>query len=130
MSNPEHAVHVLDKLTNLGIELSLDDFGTGYSSLSYLARFPFDTVKIDKSFLGMDPSTRLALMRSMIEMSHALDLSVIAEGVESEASLDELRSLDCDLIQGYVAGPAVPADQAAALIRQQMPMFRVDTAAE
>lgn len=130
MANPEYAVHVLNKLKALDIELALDDFGTGYSSLSYLARFPFDTLKIDKSFLGMDSATRTALLRSMIDMAHALDLAVIAEGIEDDQTIGELQDLECDYIQGFAAGRPLTAEEAMDLVREQNPVFAIGKAAE
>ena len=130
MANPEYAVHVLKKIRKLGIDLALDDFGTGYSSLAYLARFPFDTVKIDKSFLGMDASTRTALLKSIVEMAHALELKVIAEGAENAETINELRLLKCDLVQGYAVGHPMNAEQAVALVQAQNPIFEIGKAAE
>lgn len=130
MSNPEHAVHTLNRIRELGVGLAVDDFGTGYSSLSYLSRFPFDTLKIDKSFLAMDVQTRTALLRSMIDMAHALDMDVVTEGVENNAIIEELRNLGCDYIQGYATGHAMSADDATTLIQRQNPLIAINKAAE
>ncbi|MEM0899219.1 MAG: EAL domain-containing protein [Pseudomonadota bacterium] len=130
MANPEFSVHVLEKIQKLGIGLALDDFGTGYSSLSYLARFPFDTLKIDQSFLGMDDETRPVLLRSMVEMAHALGLKVVAEGAEDLLAVRELREVGCDLIQGYAAGLPMTADAAADLLRSGGPLMAMEDAAE
>ena len=81
---------MLTKLKQLGIGLSLDDFGTGYSSLSYLTRFPFDTIKIDKSFVDDTTPKRAVLLKSMVNMAHELGLSVVAEGISDES--DALRT--------------------------------------
>ena len=103
---------VLMGLRELGLGLSVDDFGTGYSSLSYLSRFPVTSVKIDRSFvsgLGVDAGDE-AIARSVVAMASALDLSVIAEGVETEVQRAGLVDLDVVLAQGWLWGAAVPAD--------------------
>lgn len=112
------AERTLHALSDLGIRLSVDDFGTGYSSLSYLRRFPFNSVKIDPSFvreLTEQPRSQ-AIIRAVIDLAHALDLSVVAEGVETAMQRDLLRSLGCDAMQGYLFSPAVPADRIDALL--------------
>ncbi|HTG95199.1 MAG TPA: GGDEF domain-containing protein, partial [Pyrinomonadaceae bacterium] len=103
MKEPEKAIDKLNKLRDLGIKIAIDDFGTGYSSLSYLKRFPIDTLKIDKTFVA-DVSTDeddAAIAKAIVMMGHALDMSVIAEGVETPQQLEYLTSLGCDAIQGY-----------------------------
>jgi diguanylate cyclase (GGDEF)-like protein/PAS domain S-box-containing protein len=93
----------LRDLKDLGVGLAIDDFGTGYSSLSYLRQFPFDLLKIDKSFIddvGANP-TRKELTQAIIELGKTLDLELVAEGIERGAQLDRLRDLDCDLGQGF-----------------------------
>ena len=109
--NPEQARSILICLSNLGVRISIDDFGTGYSSLGYLQRLPVDEVKIDRSFvLGITAQAREAsLVRSIIAMAHALDLTVVAEGVETVEVLDLLWSLDCDMAQGYYMSRPLPA---------------------
>jgi diguanylate cyclase (GGDEF)-like protein len=105
----------LDALKSLGVHLDVDDFGTGYSSLSYLKRLPIDTLKIDRSFtdgLGSDPSDT-SIVHAIISLGHALDLDVVAEGVETAAHLEELRSLDCDLAQGFHWCEPLSPDQLA-----------------
>ena len=98
--------HVLAKLKQLGIGLSLDDFGTGYSSLSYLTRFPFDTIKIDKSFLDDPTPKRAVLLKSMVNMAHELGLSVVAEGISDESDALELRQMGCEYVQSFMFGAA------------------------
>lgn len=103
MQNPEEAERIMCTFRELGVSLSLDDFGTGYSSLAYLKRFPFTTVKIDRSFvIDVDHNPDdAAIATAIIAMAHALRMTVIAEGVETPAQLDFLRARLCDQIQGY-----------------------------
>ncbi len=105
MGDPEQTVPVLHQLHDLGVCLSLDDFGTGYSSLSYLQRLPVGEVKIDRSFVlgltGDDAASSRALIRSIATLGSNLGLRIVAEGVEDQATLDELRTLGCDVAQGY-----------------------------
>ena len=104
MDNPERAADILTKLKSLGIGLSLDDFGTGYSSLSYLTRFPFDTLKIDRTFLTGDHARRDVLLKSIITLGLDLDMQVIAEGVMSQNDAEQLKSLGCTHVQSYAFG--------------------------
>jgi diguanylate cyclase (GGDEF)-like protein/PAS domain S-box-containing protein len=109
----ERALAVLRRLKALGVRIALDDFGTGYSSLSYLRRFPFDKIKIDKSFihgLGEDHDAE-AIVSSIIAMSHSLRLDVTAEGVETEGQLLRLRSEHCSQVQGFLLGRPHAADR-------------------
>ncbi|HEY0490931.1 MAG TPA: EAL domain-containing protein [Telluria sp.] len=119
MHNPEEAARNLAALKELGVHLSLDDFGTGYSSLAQLKRFPFDFVKIDRSFIaGVDTNPEdAAIAAAIIAMAHSLHLRVVAEGVETRGQLDVMRSLHCDEIQGYYFSPPVPADDFEELLR-------------
>lgn len=108
MEDPEHALATLRALHGLGVRLAIDDFGTGFSSLAYLKRLPVDELKIDRAFvMGMaDDRDDRMIVRSTIELAHNLGLKVVAEGVETDACLDELRALGCDLAQGYlISGP-------------------------
>jgi diguanylate cyclase (GGDEF)-like protein/PAS domain S-box-containing protein len=114
------AIHSLEALNELGVRLVLDDFGTGYSSLAYLNRFPFHALKIDRSFvdaLGIEQE-RTAIVEAIIGMARALSLDVIAEGVESEVQLAELRRLGCDYAQGHLFHAAMPAAEVSRLIAQ------------
>ncbi|WP_163269131.1 EAL domain-containing protein [Chelativorans alearense] len=121
MDNPEQSAHVLGKLKKLGIGLSLDDFGTGYSSLAYLTRFPFDTIKIDKSFVD-DPSSKGdVLLKSMITMAHELGLSVVAEGVSEKRDLKALRQVGCEYAQSFHFGPPADAEASLRLLMEQYP---------
>jgi diguanylate cyclase (GGDEF)-like protein len=112
MQDPDQAARLLSELREMGIALSLDDFGTGYSSLSYLKRFPFDHVKIDRSFVRNlpDDSEDCAITEAIIAMAHGLKLRVIAEGVEHAAQQEFLFRLGCDELQGYLISRPVPAD--------------------
>ena len=103
MKDVPDVIATLNQFKELGIKLSIDDFGTGYSSLSYLKRFPFDVLKIDKSFvqdIGVDPDDA-ALCEAIISMAHSLGLTVIGEGVENEEQFEFLRSRGAEIIQGY-----------------------------
>jgi diguanylate cyclase (GGDEF)-like protein/PAS domain S-box-containing protein len=113
MRDPDVAARTLAALRELGTLLAIDDFGTGYSSLAQLLRLPLDTLKIDQSFTaGLGRSREAeAIVTSIIAMAHAVDLNVIAEGVESPSQLDILRELGCDQAQGYHLGrPAAAGD--------------------
>ena len=111
MEDADAALAVLEQLTALGIRLSVDDFGTGFSSLAYLKRLPVSAIKIDRSFvmeMDHDASDR-AIVRSTVDLAHHLGMEVVAEGVESEEALDELRELGCNLAQGYAISPPLSA---------------------
>ncbi len=121
----ESTPHVLSELRDLGIRLFVDDFGTGYSSLAYLRRFSMDALKIDRSFvagLGQDTPDQ-ALVRAVIEMANALDLLVVAEGVETRAQRDCLRALGCDMVQGYLFSRPVGSDALRELLRPNQPII-------
>jgi diguanylate cyclase (GGDEF)-like protein/PAS domain S-box-containing protein len=114
------AISTLEKLNELGVRLVLDDFGTGYSSLAYLNRFPFHALKIDRSFveaLGIEQEAT-AIVEAIIGMARALSLEVIAEGVESEVQLAELRRLECDYAQGHLFHAAMPEREVSRLIAE------------
>ncbi|MBV8541719.1 MAG: bifunctional diguanylate cyclase/phosphodiesterase [Pseudonocardiales bacterium] len=112
MSDPEHALPVLRELHGLGVRIAVDDFGTGYSSLAYLRRLPVDEVKIDKSFvLGLASDLGdLAVVRAIVDLGHSLGLVVVAEGVEQDATRDQLVEMGCDVAQGFLfSRPLEPA---------------------
>ena len=114
------AIASLEKLNEIGVRLVLDDFGTGYSSLAYLNRFPFHALKIDRSFvdaLGIEQEAT-AIVEAIIGMARALSLEVIAEGVESEVQLSELRRLGCDYAQGHLFHAAMPEREVSRLIAE------------
>ena len=120
MENPEYSKEVLQRIKALGVGLSMDDFGTGFSSLSYLMRFPFDTIKIDRSFIhARERKERLVVLRAIIAMAHGLEQRVIAEGVETEADVAELLQLGCEYGQGFLFGQAMPAGEAELLIAEE-----------
>jgi diguanylate cyclase (GGDEF)-like protein/PAS domain S-box-containing protein len=118
MENVEECARILNELKDLGVELVIDDFGTGYSSLSYLKLFPFDAVKIDRAFVdGLGSDTHdTALVAAIIAMSSALDLDVIAEGVETKTQLARLKGLDCQRAQGFYFSKPVSSVDLAQLI--------------
>lgn len=103
-----NAPRVIDDLKTLGIGLALDDFGTGYSSLSYLKVLPIDELKIDRSFIVGNANEDRALLRAIISMANTLNMSVVAEGVETQEQLVRLYEEGCDLYQGYLCSPPVP----------------------
>jgi diguanylate cyclase (GGDEF)-like protein len=121
IENEAVAIEALRSMKGIGIAVSLDDFGTGYSSLSYLKRFPVDTVKIDRSFvrdIPADPEDA-AITAAIISMAQALNLRVVAEGVETEEQRAFLAERGCDEMQGYLFGPAVPAEAITELMEKQ-----------
>ena len=113
MEDPERSMPVLRRLHALGVVLAVDDFGTGYSSLAYLRQLPVDEVKIDKSFvLGMGTDlSDLAVVRTIVELGHSLDLAVVAEGVEDDAARDQLVGMGCDVAQGYLISRPLSEDR-------------------
>ena len=110
ISDPDGSLRCLDELHDMGVRLVIDDVGKGYSSLSYLRRLPVDEIKIDRSFIiGLADGEDDTLVRAMIDLAHNLGLSVVAEGVESEAVLNQLAELNCDAAQGYHILKPAPA---------------------
>jgi EAL domain-containing protein (putative c-di-GMP-specific phosphodiesterase class I) len=112
MDDPRSAQSTLRKLRDLGIATSIDDYGTGYSSLAYIKQLAVNELKIDRAFVsGMEADSRnAAIVRSTIELGHNLGLSVVAEGVETEHELAELRRFGCDVIQGYLYARPMAAE--------------------
>ena len=118
MSDADSVTRTLRRLKDLGVELQLDDFGTGYSSLSYLHRFPVDALKIDRSFVApIGPNgANSEIARAIVTMAHSLKMGVVAEGVETEAQVAELRALACEYGQGYLFSGALDDAGAESLI--------------
>jgi diguanylate cyclase (GGDEF)-like protein/PAS domain S-box-containing protein len=120
MDNIDAASAIMSKLHEEGVQISIDDFGTGYSSLNHLKRFPINAVKIDRSFvrdLTIDPDDA-AIVGAIITMAHGMGMKIIAEGVETEQQLEYLRRLRCDVIQGFLFSPALPANEVEELLKQ------------
>jgi diguanylate cyclase (GGDEF)-like protein/PAS domain S-box-containing protein len=114
----DRGLALLRRLKALGVRISMDDFGSGYSSLSYLQAFPFDKIKIDRAFvmnLGRNPQSA-AIVRAVIDLGHGLEMSIVAEGVETQEQLGFLSEEGCDAVQGYFIGKPLPIGQYAALV--------------
>jgi EAL domain-containing protein (putative c-di-GMP-specific phosphodiesterase class I) len=129
--NPTIAKRKLARLKSMGFGLSLDDFGTGFSSIGYVRQFPFDWLKIDKSFvaeLGTNPTAN-ALIQSMIALGDALDIAVVAEGIETAEQLKLLRLLQCEYVQGFYLSKPISAAEVTALFGRLGEGRRIQTAA-
>ncbi|MFI5913543.1 putative bifunctional diguanylate cyclase/phosphodiesterase [Dactylosporangium sp. NPDC051541] len=125
MADPTGALVILDRLHGLGVKLAIDDFGTGYSSLGRLRELPIHEMKIDRSFvqrIAVDHRDR-AVVRSAVQLGHALDLMVVAEGVEDEETLLHLRREGCNLVQGYFISKPLPADEFADWLTARVPQL-------
>ena len=123
MTDPERARRVLTELRQSGLRIAVDDYGTGYCALAYLRDLPVDELKIDRSFVARISQDRrsAAIVHSTIELAHALDLEVVAEGVEHQGALDTLLASGCDFAQGYHFSRPLPADAFAAWARLRAP---------
>ena len=118
MNDRENAIATLNKLQDFGVKVALDDFGTGYSSLNYLQFLPIDMVKIDRSFIKnitKNPKNA-AITGAIITMSHALNLKVLAEGIETHEQLDFISNIQCDQAQGHLFYNALHADEICDLL--------------
>jgi EAL domain-containing protein (putative c-di-GMP-specific phosphodiesterase class I) len=118
MGDAEYNVDVLEKLKALGIGLAVDDFGTGYSNLAYLKRFPVDFLKVDKAFVdGLEDNPEdMAIVKAIVDLARAMGMQTIAEGIESSGQAGHLRTLACELGQGYYFSEPVSAAEASALL--------------
>jgi len=118
IGDDEAALAVLHQLRDLGVRIALDDFGTGYSSLSYLQRFPFDKVKIDRSFIKdvEKPDGSLAIVQAVISIAKSRNMTTTAEGIETESQMEMLRALGCTEMQGFLFSPALPGADFLALM--------------
>ncbi len=121
LRQPETTGEILDGLRALGVRIALDDFGTGYSSLAYLSRYPVDTLKIDRTFVSDMLTQRRTreVVEAIIRLGHAMDLLVVAEGVEEDAQLQALRASGCDLVQGFLLGRPLNAADLEAVLDEQ-----------
>ena len=117
MENIHANLDLLHRFQAAGIHLSIDDFGTGYSSMAYLKRFPIDQLKIDRSFVHDVPGDGEAIATAIISMAHSLDLTVVAEGVETADQLAFLRNAGCDIMQGFYFARPMPAEELTELLR-------------
>ncbi|MDR2151935.1 MAG: EAL domain-containing protein [Helicobacteraceae bacterium] len=117
--NSEKTIEIFSKLRKKGIRIAIDDFGTGYSSFSYLARYPVDVLKVDKSFVQDigEKNDASAVVRSIALLAHSLSMEIVAEGVETHIQRDYLTRLKCELLQGYLYSPPVPAEDIPDLTR-------------
>jgi EAL domain-containing protein (putative c-di-GMP-specific phosphodiesterase class I) len=121
MQNNEASLLMLHQLRDLGIKIALDDFGTGYSSLSYLRSFPFDRIKIDRSFVAdlLHGSEAVAIVHAILNLASSLNMQTTAEGVESARQRGLLEAAGCDEMQGYLFSQPLPAEEIGALVRQR-----------
>jgi diguanylate cyclase (GGDEF)-like protein/PAS domain S-box-containing protein len=119
MADPDASIAMLRTLREFGLTVSMDDFGTGYSSLGYLTRLPLNAVKIDRSFIAAmnGAADTTSVVSSIIALAHSLHLRVVAEGVETDKQLRDLRLLRCDEMQGYLFSKPLPPDEFAALLK-------------
>ena len=117
----EAVLSTLHQIRDLGVHIALDDFGTGYSSLSYLRKFPFDKIKIDRSFVHdlSDTSESMAIVRAVIGLGFGLGMSTTAEGIETEEQLERLRQEGCIEAQGFLISPPRPASAITAIINSR-----------
>jgi diguanylate cyclase (GGDEF)-like protein len=115
----DHMASALGEIRSMGVRWAIDDFGTGYCSLTYLSRLPVDSLKIDKTFVQSTAATDDSIVGAIIAMAHGLGLTVIAEGVERPEQLASLSARGCDLVQGFLLGPPLPAAQFEAFVRRQ-----------
>jgi EAL domain-containing protein (putative c-di-GMP-specific phosphodiesterase class I) len=120
LQDTDTTLSMLNDLRALGVRISMDDFGTGYSSLGYLRKFPFDKIKIDRSFIQdlADKPDSIAIVRAVASIGSALGMATTAEGVETEEELAQLRHEGCTEVQGYLFSRPQPASEVARLLAQ------------
>lgn len=120
IANPNRAIRVMEELSEIGVRISLDDFGTGYSSLGHLHRYPFHTLKLDRSFVvGMSAVNRrkgIGIVRAVLDLANTMNMTVVAEGIETVGQRNRLRDMGCQLAQGYLYSRPLDADAAERLI--------------
>lgn len=121
IEQPDLVGQILEDIRRLGVRIALDDFGTGYSSLSYLDRYPMDTIKIDQSFVDsmLHRSRTMAIVKTVARLAIALDLKVVAEGVEEQQQLQALKEIGCDSVQGYLLGHPTGREETTSLLSKQ-----------
>ena len=123
----ERGLALLRRLKALGVRISMDDFGSGYSSLTYLQAFPFDKIKIDRTFvlnLGVNVQSP-AIVRAVIGLGHGLNILIVAEGVETEEQLKFLAEAGCDVVQGFLIGRPAPIEKYGSLVGRPVQMPNV-----
>ena len=123
MLDTEASVRNLGRLHDLGLRLGIDDFGTGYSSLSYLRGLPVDLLKLDQSFLaGLgDERQHDAIVRTVFDLAHTLEMTSLAEGVETQQQVERLAAMGCDLVQGFLFARPAPASSVLAVLAGEKP---------
>jgi EAL domain-containing protein (putative c-di-GMP-specific phosphodiesterase class I) len=123
MIDREAIVRDLTKLRDMGVRIAIDDFGTGYSALSYLRQFPIDTVKMDRSFVRSigEGTADQALIRSVVQLGEALNMQIVAEGIEANTQLDSVTALNCDIGQGYLFAPPLDAEGMRGMLNGDWP---------
>lgn len=129
MSRAQEVDALFNEIRQMGVELSIDDFGTGYSSLAYLKRFPVQRLKIDRTFIHdlVRDADSAAIVRSIVNLGHGLQLRIVAEGVETEEQLSFLRELSCDEYQGYLFSPAIEGAEVPDLLKANADYMRIKT---
>jgi EAL domain-containing protein (putative c-di-GMP-specific phosphodiesterase class I) len=132
MENAEHTINVLQRLKQIGVQLSIDDFGTGYSSFSHLHRLPFDTIKIDRSFVNRVGTNgeNSEILQTIISLAKNLKMRVVAEGIETESQLAVLRNLGCDFGQGYLFAKPLTCEDAEKLLYEPRNFLEAEIPAE
>ncbi len=122
LAESDRNLEILHKLKSMGVRIALDDFGTGFSSLSYLRSFPFDKVKIDRSFISSldEKPESIAIIKAVVDIGKSLNMSVTAEGIETEEQLRAVFKQDCDEVQGYLFSPPLPQNSIEKLLQQKI----------